>query len=60
MKRSEINAAIDAARIVLEKISFKLPDFSSWSLEEWKSMRSHVMEIIKTGMGWDVTDLGIE
>ena len=58
MKRSEINAAIDAARTVLEKISFKLPDFASWSLEEWKSMRPHVTEIIKTGMGWDVTDLG--
>jgi D-lyxose ketol-isomerase len=58
MKRSEINAAIDAGRRVLEKIHFKLPDFESWTLDEWKRMRPQIDEIVKTGMGWDVTDFG--
>ena len=58
MKRSEIDAAIEAAGAVLRTIRFKLPDFSSWSLERWKAMRPQLAEIVKTGMGWDVTDFG--
>ncbi len=60
MKRSEINAAIEAGRAVLGEIGFKLPDFSSWTLERWRDMRPQAAEIIKTGLGWDVTDFGSE
>ena len=58
MKRSEINAAIDQARVVLDKIGFSLPEFSNWSLKQWRDMRPRIAEIIETGMGWDVSDLG--
>ena len=58
MKRSEINTAINEGLKTLKKISFMLPDFSGWSVEHWKKMRPQALEIIKTGMGWDVTDFG--
>ena len=58
MKRSEINTAINEGLKTLQKISFMLPDFSGWSIEHWKTMRPQASEIIKTGMGWDVTDFG--
>jgi D-lyxose ketol-isomerase len=58
MKRSEINRAIEEARAVLARIGFRLPDFSTWSLDKWRTMRSPAAEIFRTGMGWDVTDFG--
>jgi D-lyxose ketol-isomerase len=58
MKRSQINAAIDAGRTVLARIGFALPGFSTWDLDTWKSMKPEISEIVKTGMGWDVTDFG--
>jgi D-lyxose ketol-isomerase len=58
MKRSQINAAIEAGRAVLAKISFALPGYSTWSPAKWKGLRGQVGEIVTTGMGWDVTDFG--
>jgi len=58
MKRSQVNAAIDAGRATLARIGFALPGFSTWSLDRWKEMKPRIPDIVKTGMGWDVTDFG--
>ena len=58
MKRSQINKAIKEGIKALNSISFSLPDFAFWSVDEWKKNKDAAGEIIQTGMGWDVTDFG--
>jgi D-lyxose ketol-isomerase len=58
MKRSEINAILEAAESLLDRYRFKLPAWASWSAEDWKLHRGEVGEIIECQMGWDITDFG--
>lgn len=58
MKRSEIQAAIQWARQLLDKTGFALPMFADWSLQDWKDHRAEADTIIKTMRGWDVTTFG--
>ena len=58
MKRSEINRAIDAGRNVLDRIRFKLPELSTWSIARFKTERAQMGEVIAIGMGWDVSAFG--
>ena len=58
MKRSEINQAIENAKIAMGKINFKLPEFSKWNEDEWKNNINKIDTIKDVMLGWDVTDFG--
>ena len=58
MKRSEINAAIAHAEALLERFCFALPPFAGWSAADWDQNRTKAGEIVRAGLGWDITDFG--
>ncbi len=60
MKRSRINALIDGAIEFLEDCRFSLPPFAFWSAEDWSDQGDNVRLIIERGLGWDVTDFGLD
>jgi D-lyxose ketol-isomerase len=59
MKRSEINRALRYAEKMLDAISFRLPEFGSWGIEQWKARRKETGVIRQTMLGWDITDFGM-
>jgi D-lyxose ketol-isomerase len=59
MKRSEINAAIAHAEALLARYRFALPPFAGWSVTDWQANRGKGGEIIRAGLGWDITDFGL-
>jgi len=56
MKRSEINAAIEAAKQLFAKHCFELPPWAFWGPGDWKGKGDACSEIVENGLGWDVTD----
>lgn len=58
MKRSEINDAIAHAEALLADYRFVLPPFARWSARDWADNRGRAGEIIRAGLGWDITDFG--
>lgn len=58
MKRSEINTAIAHAEALLERFCFALPPFAGWSAADWSQNRDRAGEIVRAGLGWDITDFG--
>lgn len=58
MKRSDIDAAIAAARDLAEACSFALPGFAHLSRAEWLERRDELRPTMLRGLGWDVTDFG--
>jgi D-lyxose ketol-isomerase len=58
MKRSEINAIIRKADIFIKEHGFYLPPFAYWTPAEWRNKGEEVREIVKNGLGWDITDFG--
>lgn len=58
MKRSEINQLIQDSEVFFDKMNFKLPMWSRWSLDEWTQNRKHCFEIFNNMLGWDLTDFG--
>lgn len=59
MKRSEINAVIKKFEALMEKYSFALPPFLSFTPEEWQTKGHEYDEIRDNMLGWDVTDYGL-
>ena len=59
MKRSEVNAIITDLKKFFAKHQFMLPEWASWSPEEWKGTYNKCSEIIDNKLGWDITDFGI-
>lgn len=59
MERSEINAVIRKFEALLDKYSFALPPFLSWTPEEWQTKGHEYDEIRDNMLGWDVTDYGM-
>ncbi|OEU50041.1 MAG: D-lyxose/D-mannose family sugar isomerase [Desulfobulbaceae bacterium S5133MH15] len=59
MKRSEINRYIAEAIDYIDKSGFRLPPFAFWSPDEWKTKGEEADEIRENGLGWDVTDYGL-
>lgn len=59
MKRSEINAVIKKFEALLDKYSFALPPYLSFTPEEWESKGHEYDEIRDNQLGWDVTDYGL-
>ena len=58
MKRSEINKSVKEAKAFLKKNHFFLPEWASWSPEDWKTKGNECDEIRNNELGWDVTDFG--
>lgn len=58
MKRSEINSIIKSAEEFIESFCFKLPPWTGWSPESWKTKGHEYDEIRDNMLGWDVTDYG--
>lgn len=60
MKRSDINKAIEWAKVLLKKENITLPPFAYWRYDEWVMNKDRLDTIIKTMLGWDVTDYGLD
>lgn len=58
MKRSEINQIILEAKHFLAQHQFVLPEWSQWSLSDWRSRGNDVRYITDRMLGWDITDFG--
>ena len=58
MKRSEINAAINTAKKMMDEYNWTLPEWGYWSKEDYKD-KPEISKYLKDHqMGWDVTDFG--
>lgn len=60
MKRSKINSLIGEAIELFAGAGFKLPPFAFWTPEQWQELGEEVDEIRYNGLGWDVTDYGLD
>lgn len=58
MRRSEINAAIEWSKTVLQERQFVLPPFGYYTLAEWQAKKELTQNIKALMLGWDVTDFG--
>ncbi|HUW41670.1 MAG TPA: D-lyxose/D-mannose family sugar isomerase [Rectinemataceae bacterium] len=58
MKRSEINARIEAAESYFAAMNFKLPPWAFRSPADWKGRYAVDSEIVDNALGWDLTDFG--
>jgi hypothetical protein len=60
MKRSEINRRIKEAEDFFDAKNFRLPPWAAWSPDDWRAApRQGLREIIRHGLGWDLTDFGL-
>lgn len=60
MKRSEINQAIKRMEDKINDCRFALPPFCYYTPEEWSKKGSDHAEIRLAGLGWDITDYGLD
>ncbi len=58
MKRSEVNAILEAAAAFIAAHGFRLPPFAGWSPETFRARREAAARVIEARLGWDVTDYG--
>jgi D-lyxose ketol-isomerase len=58
MKRSELNEIIREGERFIASFGFKLPEFASWSMDDWKRNKPRAGEVIRARLGWDITDFG--
>ncbi|MEM1365767.1 MAG: D-lyxose/D-mannose family sugar isomerase [Pseudomonadota bacterium] len=58
MKRSQINAALREARLLLEAHRWALPAWASWTLNDYRNHGAVAAHLSRHQMGWDVTDFG--
>ena len=58
MKRSDIESYVNWAKHLVEDCGMKLPPFAYWDIDEWRRNTAQKERIIKTMLGWDVTDYG--
>jgi D-lyxose ketol-isomerase len=58
MKRSEINSIMRKAISFLDEMQFLLPPFAYWTPETWAEKGPECAEIVRTQLGWDITDFG--
>jgi len=58
MKRSEVNAILEAAAETMAAYRIHLPPFAWWSPETFRARRERAARIVEARMGWDVTDYG--
>ena len=58
MKRSEINRALRRMEDMIREYRIALPDFCSFTPQEWRSKGREYDEIRDNMLGWDITDYG--
>ncbi len=59
MKRSEINRIIDETAAFIGERGFALPPFCRLGPAEWRRRAGVLTEIIRAGLGWDMTDFDL-
>lgn len=59
MKRSEINQALKELEAMCKKYHCFLPEFCSFTPEEWETKGHDYDEIRDCMLGWDITDYGL-
>lgn len=59
MKRSRINTVIKDMEQLIQEHRFELPDFASWTAEDWQNIGHECDEIRENKLGWDITDYGL-
>lgn len=59
MKRSEINGALREMEEMIKKHCFYLPEFCSFTPEQWKMLGHEYDEVRDNMLGWDITDYGL-
>ncbi len=60
MKRSAVNDAIRFAETFLAAQRFTLPPFARLEPRDWANLGEEAREIADAGLGWDVTDFGLD
>lgn len=58
MKRSELNAIMQAGIDFTRTMNFLLPPFAFWNPVEWREKGHEYDEIRDNMLGWDITDFG--
>jgi D-lyxose ketol-isomerase len=58
MKRSDVNQLISDALAFLRDMNFMMPQFATWTPEEWRAKGPEASEIVTSELGWDITDFG--
>lgn len=59
MNRSEINRIIRESDTFIRSFGFCLPPFAYWSPATFEARRHEAVSIIRSGLGWDITDYGL-
>lgn len=59
MKRSDVNAAIDAAERQLADHGWAMPDFAAWTPADHAANPARSRWLAERQIGWDVTDFGL-
>lgn len=59
MKRSEINAALQEMEQMIHEYRISLPDFCSFTPDEWTTIGHEYDEVRDNMLGWDITDYGL-
>jgi len=54
-----INVIMEDAAEFFAGNQFVLPPFAFWSVEDWQTKGPEVENIVKNGLGWDITDYGL-
>lgn len=60
MKRSQINAAIREMEEMCRRHGTCLPPFCHYTPEQWSALGPEYDEIRACGLGWDITDYGLD
>ncbi|WP_404405331.1 D-lyxose/D-mannose family sugar isomerase [Pelagibacterium halotolerans] len=58
MKRSRVNEIIKAGDEFIRSFGYIMPPFAYFSPGEMKDRQADIQNILKAGLGWDVTDYG--
>jgi len=58
MNRSRINSLIGDCLVFFDEMMFRLPNWSRWGINDWRSTSCDISEIVSCGLGWDITDFG--
>ncbi len=58
MKRSRVNEIIRESDAFIRSFGYIMPPFAYWSPGEMKDRQADIGNIIRAGLGWDVTDYG--
>src|SRR6185437_7871062 len=58
MKRSEANKLMSDALAFMGEMKFLMPRFATWRPEDWCNKGPEIEEIVRSELGWDITDFG--